>query len=101
MRVRPSVGQLRSWMFMGASRGTCFRRVGKGAERAVPTRPELRWARFALPTLLQLHISGLDHLVPALDLGAHEGRGLRRRAADRLGRKVGEALAHAAVLDRR
>src|SRR5438045_9086823 len=49
---------------------------------------------------VQLHVGGLDHVVPALDLLAHiGGRGLRR-AADGLGRKLREALPDLVVAQR-
>src|SRR5579883_28269 len=42
-----------------ASRGACFRRVGEGAERAVPTRLTSRWAGCALPTYSNFTLAAL------------------------------------------
>src|SRR6266568_3896920 len=41
---------------------------------------------------LQLHVGGLDDVVPAFDLFAHVGGGGGRRAADRFGGELSEAL---------
>src|SRR5258708_7197208 len=43
---------------------------------------------------LELHAGGLDHLVPALDLLAHIGRGRLRGSADRLAGPFGEMGEH-------
>src|SRR5215471_15224779 len=59
----------------------------------LPRRPRFTAGRIKPCDIsVQLHVGGLDHVVPALDLLAHiGGRGLRR-AADGLGRKLREAL---------
>src|SRR5689334_19054798 len=98
MRVRPSDGQLRSWMFIALShsrspwggqrrpRSTDWARSASRRAHAEQRGKRVGTAEQAscitetvgppLPTLLQFHISGLDHVVPALDLGAPEGGSL-------------------------